>query len=46
MVVHEAKVYYDGDANPGPRQLGNSIDVYFAYLVEDLKLLWIHGVKI
>jgi hypothetical protein len=39
MAVHKAKVYHDGDTNPGPRQLGNDIDVYFAYLVEDLKLL-------
>ena len=30
----------------GPKQPGNDIDVYFAPLVEDLKLLWIEGVKI
>ena len=29
----------------GPRQPGNDIDVYFAPLVEDLKLLWIEGVR-
>ena len=30
----------------GPRQPDNGIDVYFAPLVEELKLLWIEGVQI
>ena len=30
----------------GPKQPGDDIDVYFAPLVEDLKLLWEEGVKI
>jgi hypothetical protein len=30
----------------GPKQPGKDIDVYFAPLVEDLKLLWTKGVQI
>ena len=30
----------------GPKQPGNDIDVYFAPLVDDLKLLWDEGVKV
>ncbi|CAM8934235.1 unnamed protein product [Rhodiola kirilowii] len=29
----------------GPRQLGNDIDVYFAPLIDDLKLLWDEEVR-
>ena len=46
MVVHEAKIYHDGDTNPRPRQPGNYIDVYLEPLIEDLELLWKEGVKV
>ena len=29
-----------------PRQLGNDIDVYLSPLIEDLKLMWYHGVEV
>jgi hypothetical protein len=46
MVVHEAEVYHARTTNLGPKQPGNDIDVYFAPLVKDLKLLWTEGVEI
>ncbi|XP_054782392.1 uncharacterized protein LOC129289620 [Prosopis cineraria] len=30
----------------GPKQPGNDIDIYLAPLIEDLKLLWEHGVEV
>jgi len=31
---------------PGPKQLGNDIDVYISPFIEDLKLLWDYVVEV
>ena len=30
----------------GPKQPGNDLDVYLSPLIEDLKLMWDHGVEV